>query len=456
MSNRAEQLKLQQQTNQELIHIRKIQLNYYINLYSALSIQAVIICYFGYVDLSQAHIDHNNYEYSNFLFIFYIFESLCIASTTHLLSCTLLIQIFGPRLALYGKLGSITQTIKSMRLEQNQIIICFMFMMISFAIMTVLSFWVTMEFAAATSCTIIIFISSLFWYSSCERIYLRFYWNQEDIDWSLSQRNSDTTSNGGDCDLNDDDDEPRLNVLFPSNAFIDNSKTSNPLHSNKDQRKGWNFLSLVSSSSSTRSSPSSSSMSIELIASSNSKRSVVISEGYLSNKRASSNIISGKITMKSMKWKRQYFVLFDNGYIYTYKKRIDYRNDKTLLKYTRPIILNDNRVKVIVSTTSDNNTILRDSEFSESKSERSITSSISSSLSSTMMSTFASTEIDMSNISVNTFMFSIMSNRNDSYDRIDGNSSGDNVNGWVLSCDTEEELLIWIDCLQKISPTSFE
>lgn len=160
--------------------------------------------------------------------------------------------------------------------------------------------------------------------------------------------------------------------------------------------------------------------------------------------------------MKSMKWKRQYFVLFDNGYIYTYKKRIDYRNDKTLLKYTRPIILKDNRVKVIVSTTSDNNSMLRDSEFSESKSERSITSSISSSLSSTMMSTFASTEIDMSNISVNTFMFSIMSNRNDSYDRIDGNSGGDNVNGWVLSCDTEEELLIWIDCLQKISPTSFE
>ena len=77
-------------------------------------------------------------------------------------------------------------------------------------------------------------------------------------------------------------------------------------------------------------------------------------------------------------------------------------------------------------------------------------------VSSTMMSTFASTEIDMSNISVNTFMFSIMSNKNDSYDRIDVHNSGENVNGWVLSCDTEEELLIWIDCLQKISPTSFE
>jgi hypothetical protein len=49
-----------------------------------------------------------------------------------------------------------------------------------------------------------------------------------------------------------------------------------------------------------------------------------------------------------------------------------------------------------------------------------------------------------------------MSNKNDSYDRIDVNNSGENVNGWVLSCDTEEELLIWIDCLQKISPTSFE
>jgi len=455
--NRAKQLNLQQQTNQELIHIRKIQLNYYINLYSTLSIQAVVICFFVYVDLSQTHIDYNNYEISSFLFVFYIFESLCIASMTHLLSCTVLIQIYGPRLALYGKLGSITQTIKGMRLEQNQIIICFMFMIISLGILTVLSFWVTMEFDAATSCTVVMIISSLFWYSSCERIYLRFYWNQEDIDWSLSKCNSDTTGNGGDCDLNDDDDdddEPRLNALFPSNAFIDNSKTSNPLHSNKDQRKTWNFLSLVSSPSSARSSPSSS-MSIELIASSNSKRSVVITEGYLSNKRASTNIITGKITMKSMKWKRQYFVLFNNGYLYTYKKRIDYRNDKTLLKYTRPIILKDNQVKVIVSTTSDN-TKPRDSEFSESKSERSIISSNSSSVTSTMMSTFASTEIDMSNISVNTFMFSIMSNKNDSYDRIDVNNSGEIVNGWVLSCDTEEELLIWIDCLQKISPTSFE
>ena len=469
--NRAEQLKLQQQTNQELINIRQIQLRYYINLYSTLSIQAVVIGFFCYVDLSQAHINYNDYKYSKFLFIFYIFESLCIASTTHVLSCTVLLQIYGPGLALYGKLGSIAIAIKGMRLEQNQIIISFILMIISFVISVVLSFWFTMEFDAAISSTIIMFISSLFWYSSCERIYLRFYWNQEeeDISWSLSQRNSDTTTgNGGDCDLHDDDDddEPRLNVVYPSSAVVDDNTTSNPLHRNKDQQKGWNFLSLLSSASS-----SSTSMAIELIASSKSKRSVVITEGYLSNKRASYNIINDKIIMNSMKWKRQYFVLFDNGYLYTYKKRIDYRNDQTSLKYTRPIILKDNIIKIIVSTISDNDNnvtnLLRDSEFSESKSENSIISSTSSTISSTMMSTFSSTEIEMSNISKNTFMFSIMSSiRNESYDRGNRNSSrngssrsrsrNDNVNGWVLSCDTEEELLIWIDCLKKISPTSFQ
>jgi hypothetical protein len=164
------------------------------------------------------------------------------------------LRIYGPGLALYGKLGSMSIAIEGMRLEQNNVIICFIFMMISFAIMTVLSFWFTMEFDAALSCTIVMIILSLFWYSSCERIYLRFYWNKEDISWcqanefildeyddepklttsivDVSDNNTNTNNNSCDEKINTYDDYKHDNYNNDDEDNFDyvKSRTSNPLH----------------------------------------------------------------------------------------------------------------------------------------------------------------------------------------------------------------------------------
>jgi len=277
-------------------------------------------------------------------------------------------------------------------------------------------------------------ISSLFWYSSCERIYLRFYWNKEDISWHI-----DRNINIADID----DDEPTFITKSPPNSsFFQNYKkkedkhlsffttTVNDIHNNEDD----NNTSLST-----------------LVTSSNFKKTV-ITEGYLSNKRAISNITTGMITMKSTKWKRQYFILFDNGCLYTYKNRADYRNVPLNPLYTRPIILKDTVVKFIVSSD-----IMRDSEHSESKYQASSFSGTLSYSTTNRTNTVGNTEIEMTNISANIFLFSIMSIRsNDSYGVMNVRNviNNENMNGWIFSCDTEEELLIWIDCLHKISPNS--
>jgi len=254
--NRAQQLKLQQQTNQHLINIRQIQLNYYSNLYTVFSIQALFIVASTYDTFSQEKIDYNDYQATTFVSLYYCIFAILVVSGFQVILCTMSLRIYGPGLALYGKLGSMSIAIEGMRLEQNNVIICFMFMMISFAIMTILSFWFTMEFNAALSCTIVMIILSLFWYSSCERIYLRFYWNKEDISWYQANEfildehddepklttsvvdvsdNNNTNTNNNSCDekINSYDDYKHDNYNINDND--DNfdyvkSRTSNPLH----------------------------------------------------------------------------------------------------------------------------------------------------------------------------------------------------------------------------------
>ena len=184
--NRANQQQLFQATNQGLLGIRQLEINYYQGLNVAFGTQAALIGGFTYGVFSLNIINHGNgYRYLGTLVdLCWTSSAVTIALSIHVILCTMLMQVLGPGLALNGPVGSMTRATEGMRLELKQIIISFVAMMIFFSISTVLSCWMVMSFEGAVGCTLAFVAAAYYWYYYCERIYLRFYWEREEAGWN--------------------------------------------------------------------------------------------------------------------------------------------------------------------------------------------------------------------------------------------------------------------------------
>ena len=406
---------------------------------------------FVYATFTQNNYDYSNYHVKSFIWIYFVFASACIATAVHIVLCTLVLCVFGPGLAINGPLGSMARAAEGLSIEQEHVVASFIVMMMFFAATTVIIFWALMDIAAASSSTIVMIIASYFWYSYCERIYLRFYWNKGDAGWE-QKKNGTTRAKDDD----DDDDEPRL----PGASIIDS--TSNPLHDEtvvkevQPSPKASFFTTLkervgIIMTHNTAAAGSTSRPSLA------GKKSVT-TEGYLGIKRAS--VLTGLAqeqkknnsnNYSGAKWKRQYFVLFSNGCLYTYRTRQEYRNDPSSPKYTRPIKVSEYVVGV-------QNLDL--TSRLESEAVQADTQSVVSSHSASSLFSSASTSAAMANsrfqITLTPFGNSSSSSNNSS----SSNSSSlhDDVTLrtlWLLRSDTEEEQDIWVEGLRAVSPNSF-
>jgi hypothetical protein len=116
--------------------------------------------------------DELGYSVEGILDVYWTVSSLTIALSVHVVLCTMLMQVLGPGLALNGPIGSVARATEGMRIEQKQIIVSFVAMMLTFAVSTVLSFWVVMSFAGALSSTACFVVASYYWWKYCERIWL--------------------------------------------------------------------------------------------------------------------------------------------------------------------------------------------------------------------------------------------------------------------------------------------
>ena len=183
--NQANQKQLCQATNQGLLSIRQSEINYYQSLNVAFGTQAALIGGFTYGVFTQNQInDQNGYSGIDALAdCYWVCSAVTIALSVHVILCTTLMQVLGPGLSLNGPVGSMARATEGMRIEQKPIIRSFIAMMIMFAVSTVLSCWVVMSFQASVGCSIAFFIAACYWYKYCERIYLRFYWDQDHFGW---------------------------------------------------------------------------------------------------------------------------------------------------------------------------------------------------------------------------------------------------------------------------------
>jgi len=395
---------------------------------------------FTYCTFTQFVKKDTNFGLEAFNFIYFAFTALTMAIGVHVIFSTVLLTVFGSGLAIIGPLGSMARSAKGLQMEQEHVIISFIAMMLSFALSTVLVFWVIMDYPPAFICTSTFLVSAYMWYSTCERMYLRFYWNKEDSGWQ--RRN-----NEGDDDDIDDDDEPKLPEIGNTEAdTVELSATA----TSKDKKKTSFFTTLkkrvgINSVTTYNTDNATGSGSLPSELGSGTGKKSVMTEGYLSIKRESES--AGQVQENSTKWKRQYFVLFRNGCLYTYRTRLDYRNDPSSPKYTRPIKISEYSVEVqnldLVSR-SENDAVTSGRSVNEHSDTRSVASGITvntffSSASTSVMSRFLITLTPVGNSSSSNSL----------------QDDGTMRTLWLLRSDTEEEQDIWVESIRAVSPNSF-
>jgi hypothetical protein len=360
-----------------------------------------------------------------------------MAIGVHVILSTVLLTVFGSGLAIIGPLGSIARSANGLQMEQEQVIISFIAMVLAFALSTVFAFWMIMDYPPAFICSSLFIVAAYMWYTTCERMYLRFYWNKEDDGWQQRDREVDDI---------DEDDEPRLPYKITDTA---DSSTTTAFQKNKNT----SFLTTLKERVGIKTHITDGSASPPSQVGAAGKKSVT-TEGYLGIKRASvltDLVLEKKNNSGGAKWKRQYFVLFSNGCLYTYRTRQEYRNDPSSPKYTRPIKVFEYVVEVQnldLASRLESDAVQMDTQ-----------SVVSSHTSSTHFSS-ASTSTAMTN---SRFQITLTPFWNSSSSNISSSSSSSSSlqdDGvlrtlWLLRSDTEEEQDIWVEGLRTVSPNSF-
>lgn len=190
--NRANQSALMQETNIGLLEIRQSELEYHIRVNEALGIQAAFLAGFTY-NVFTRHEKYEDYEYAQGVQdVYWVFSSATIACAIHVIIITMALQVLGPGLALNGPVGSITRANEHLRKEQRSLVRSYILMVILFSISTVLIFWFVFSVYSAIVSSILFALALRQWYFYCERIYLRFFWEDTDSRWN--ERESEALS----------------------------------------------------------------------------------------------------------------------------------------------------------------------------------------------------------------------------------------------------------------------
>ena len=133
----------------------------------------------------------------------------------------------------------------------------------------------------------------------------------------------------------------------------------------------------------------------------------------------------GRVEAQQKKsWERRYFVLLNNGSIFIYNSRQDFRLEPKEPIYTRPLKLINFFIKVDNTDANE----LAEVASSDHKTNKS----------------------DMLKEHEFRFQITLMPRENETFD-----ASSQFRNNWILRCDTEEELNIWLGIMKVTCPSCF-
>jgi hypothetical protein len=418
---KASQEALFQATNQQLVSIRQSEIQYYANVNIAIGTQAALIGGFTYGIFTQNQ-PREEYEYARrCLITYHITSGITIAAAVHVIINTMMLQVMGPGLALNGPVGSMARAADGMRKEQYQVTFAFTVMMIFFSISTTISFWAVMDREAAIVCTLIFGCAARMWYFYGRRVYNRLHW--------VDQDSFDNDSRETDVDPNE---FVPINPLVANSKAIASPSTPDDERTKQDQPQSVGGMGMISRLFASRSAATKNigedTKSGDTTATSSSDSSNVgvtpfsinfkgiLCEGYL----LKCNFLKTD-KVDSRKWERRYCIL-QNGFLFSYKTRQEYRDDPKKSLKERPLELQD--FKIIMFNQNAKYPSPKDDD------QKSVASSMS-------FLAGKSSEVKMV-FQINLLPMDQLSSR------------------WSFRCDTEEELENWTEALKQACPYCFE
>jgi hypothetical protein len=501
--NRANQHALFQQTNQGLLNIRQSEINYYISLNVAFGTQAALIGGFTYGIFTQNQPNESTVYSKWFQDVYWVTSSGTIAASVHVILTTMLLQVLGPGLALHGPIGSMARAAEGMRFEQKFITTAFIVMMLMFSISTVLSFWVVMTLEAATVATFLWMIACRYYYFYSERIVLRFYWKEEIDHWKRTDSDNPVQDEDGDEPPNLSQANNQVNMvhgLKSSNANSNALITSPGVGANRSTDQSTDrTLSTTKDKQNPITGmlrglfPSSGNQSITSNPNLQETLNPMGEDNPASKKGGKGMAMEGFFSVMQVDntWERRYFTLNYAGRLYYYKDRLRFRNNPREPLHKRPLILFDFFIEIYNSETQsvEVNETRRSSGGSTVNHRQSVgTATCSESVVFPRSNSWQSgNAIVGGNIHRAIFQIRLIPKENEelmmlqkdqpglNLDETYSSFNGSNNNGeqtvksnnnnnkeqvvlrrdWVFRCDTAEELTLWQEVMQEISPSSF-
>ena len=276
-----------QGTNNELVSIRQLEIQYYVSVYQSFATQAALIGGFSYGVLQNGS---GGAEWVPDLDSWYaLFATLTILSAIHIILCSLFLQVYGPGLALYGPAGSMARACDVLRKQQPKIVKSFVLMIFFFVCSTAALFFSVLDYFAAIICSVALCIALYLWYDFSHTIYAQLTWNERDSVFG---------------DIIGGSDNPLIKLE--------------------------NSMKIQDSDSSVHD--------IEL----GSMPRDVLLEGFLTRKFVSLNNSQVSISTNSNnKWKRLYFVFTTQGTLLVYKDRKEFQDQIKSSMNERPLVLKD-------------------------------------------------------------------------------------------------------------------
>lgn len=174
---RADQFKVTQLANLELVKIRNHELLYFQHFFTSMGIQAAVMVGTMTGSISQCPAWAERTVHQPFSSRFLYFTSTAATLATGMLcflSCVF-IAVYGQSLALRGPAGSMVRAVNAMIAEQKQVLSSFLLMLVFFVFTEIGMFWVIMDDYLATIGTLGVLLGCCVTYHYCLRIYNRFY-----------------------------------------------------------------------------------------------------------------------------------------------------------------------------------------------------------------------------------------------------------------------------------------
>jgi hypothetical protein len=339
-----------QNTNFNIVGIRQQEIAYYVSVYQSFATQAALIGGFTYGVLQNATKGPN--WVPDLDFAYGITAAVTILCAIHVILCCLFLQVYGPGLSLYGKAGSMARACEVLRKEQPMVIKSFILMLVFFSASTVALFWTVLDYLGATICSAALVFAVRYWWIYSHRIYAQLSW-QYDFTDSTTGEGRDTLGDFLAKDVNEN----------PLSKLQREHQLKHPDHSPHDVELGGmkgtsGTSSKVSSSDDSHSQLSAHDILHARPADFSMVNTSILLEGYLtrrflssSSKRSSLSALVSSSCMQSTKLERRYYILLSNGYLLSYKDRKEYRENyppksSSSSKGERPVELADYHIYI--------------------------------------------------------------------------------------------------------------